>query len=229
MTRPCGFLPPSASRIRSVLDRLLREGTVVARSNGEVHDLFPVAIPEEEGAALRQRVIRERACRTIEVGLGYGIASLFACEGLVTVRGEGAHHVAIDPNQATRFANCGLQVLDAAGLADVIEFHDEGSETALPRFLAEGRTFDLAFVDGNHRFDGVFLDLVYLGRLVRPGGIVVADDCQLPSVRRAVSFCATNLDWTIEETSTANAAHHWVVLRTPSAARHRNFDDYVTF
>ena len=28
----------------------------------------------------------------------------------------------------------------------------------LPRLLGEERRFDLALVDGNHRFDGVFLD-----------------------------------------------------------------------
>ena len=37
----------------------------------------------------------------------------------------------------------------------------------LPRLVADGRRFDLALVDGTHRFDGVFLELVYLGRLVR--------------------------------------------------------------
>ncbi len=36
----------------------------------------------------------------------------------------------------------------------------------LPRLLAEGRGFDLAFLDGNHRFEGVFLDLVYSGRVL---------------------------------------------------------------
>ena len=79
-------------------------------------------------------------------------------------------------------------------MTELIEYRAEESQFALPRFLGEGRRFDLAFVDGNHRFDGVFLDLVYLGRLVRGGGIVFLDDYQLPAVARAVSFCTTNLD-----------------------------------
>jgi predicted O-methyltransferase YrrM len=99
----------------------------------------------------------------------------------------------------------------------------------LPRFLSDRRVFDLAFVDGNHRFDGVFLDLVYLGRLLRPGGIVFVDDYQLPSVTKAVSFCVTNLGWDVEELSTADARHHWVVLRTSTRADERSFDDYVEF
>jgi predicted O-methyltransferase YrrM len=214
---------------RQVLDRLLRERTAIARSDGSAHDLFPVAIDATEGEALRGWVEREDATRTIEIGLGYGIAALFTCEGLLANGDAGAHHVAIDPYQARRFADCGLQFLDEAGVADMVEHHVAESQIALPRLLAEGRTFDLAFVDGNHRFDGVFVDLVYLGRLVRGGGIVFADDYQLPSVTRAVSFCTTNLDWEIEQVSTEDALHHWAVLRTPVAPPERHFDHFVDF
>src|SRR5207237_1225838 len=103
------------------------------------------------------------------------------------------------------------------------------SQIVLPRFLSEGRTFELAFVDGNHRFDGVFLDLVYLGRLLRPGGIVLVDDYQLASVARATSFCLTNLGWTLEEESTADDRHHWAVLRTSTVPDTRSFDYFVDF
>ena len=91
------------------------------------------------------------------------------------------------------------------------------------------RVFDLAFVDGNHRFDGVFVDLVYLGRLVRPGGIVFLDNYQLPTVARAVSFFLTNLSWTLEEVSAADDHHQWAVLRTSAVPDARAFDFYVEF
>jgi predicted O-methyltransferase YrrM len=216
-------------RIQAVIDRLLHEGTGVARSDGRVHRLFPVAVPATEGQALREWVKHESAVRTIEIGLGYGIAALFACEGLLANDDVTARHVVVDPNQATRFGDCGLQFLDEAGVTGLVEYHPEGSETALPRFLSEGRNFDLAFVDGNHRFDGVFVDLVYLGRLVRPGGVVFVDDYQLPSTRRAVSFFTTNLGWKIEEVSTHDDRHHWVVLRTARIPTQRPFDHYVDF
>ena len=99
----------------------------------------------------------------------------------------------------------------------------------LPRLVADGRRFDLALVDGNHRFDGVFLDLVYLGRLVRGGGIVFLDDYQLPAVARAASFCTSNLGWTVEEVSPPDLLHQWAVLRTPEAAPERRFDHFVDF
>jgi predicted O-methyltransferase YrrM len=211
-----------------VSERLLREGTVVS-STGTVHSVFPVAVTAAEGEALREWVKREEAARTIEVGLGYGVSALFVCEGLLTNGGEAAQHVAVDPNQASRFESCGLQLLEEAGLTGLVEHHAEESQIALPRFVSEGRRFDLAFVDGNHRFDGVFLDLVYLGRLVRPAGIVLVDDYQLPAVARAASFCVENLGWSLEEVSEADELHHWAALRTSARPDTRPFDHFVEF
>jgi predicted O-methyltransferase YrrM len=215
--------------VRGVIERLVRGGTAVARSDGTLHSIFPVAVYAAEGEALREWVLREGATRTIEIGLGYGISALHICEGLLGNADPVARHVALDPYQATRFADCGLQFLEEAGIAQMVEHHAEESQIALPRFLDEARRFHLAFVDGNPRFDGVFLDLVFLGWLVRAGGIVFVDDYQLPAVARAASFCVTNLGWTLEEVSTAEDLHRWAVLRTSTVPDTRPFDYYVDF
>jgi predicted O-methyltransferase YrrM len=216
-------------RVRIVIERLVRDGTAVARSDGSCHDLFPIAITAAEGEALRSWVIREGATRTIEIGLGFGLSALFIGEALLSAGDASARHVALDPYQTTSFADCGLQHLEEAGLAELVELHAEESQIVLPRFLAERRSFDFAFVDGNHRFDRVFLDLIYLGRLVRPGGVVFFDDYQLPAVARAAAFCLTNLGWISEEVSASDDLHQWAVLRTPREPDTRPFDHFVDF
>jgi predicted O-methyltransferase YrrM len=216
-------------RVRTVIEGLVIEGkSVVARSDGTSHKLFPVAASPAEGESLREWVIREEATRTIEVGLGYGISALYICEGLLT-NTRRALHVAIDPHQATRFADCALQFLSDAGVLELVEHHCDESQIVLPLLLGARHEFDLAFVDGNHRFDGIFVDLVYLGRLVRPGGIVFVDDYQLPSVTRAVSFFISNMGWKLEEHSSADRLHHWVVLRTAAKIEPRSYDHFVEF
>ena len=220
---------PALRRVRGVIERLVRDGSAVAHSDGTLHSLFPVAASAAEGEALREWILREGATETIEIGLGYGISTLHICEGLLGNAGPKARHVAIDPYQATRFANCGLQFLDEAGVAELVEHHAGESQILLPRFLSATRRFHLAFVDGNHRFDRVFLDLVFLGRLVCAGGIVFVDDYQLPAIARAASFCLTNLGWTLEEISAADELHQWAVLRTSTTPDTRPFDYYVDF
>jgi predicted O-methyltransferase YrrM len=215
----------SVEQIRKVRENLFATGSVVARPDGRLQKLFPVAIGIEEGLALCEWVRREHALQTLETGLGYGVATLFICEGLLT-NGETGRHVAIDPYQhsglpshRTTFDGVGLQILEDAGVRDLVEFHAEESHVTLPRLLAERRRFDLAFLDGNHRFEGVFLDLIYVARLLEQGSIVFVDDVQLPGVRRAVDFCVANLDWVIEDTGAEGDVHEWMVLRTGPSDR----------
>lgn len=85
----------------------------------------------------------------------------------------------------------------------------------------------LAFVDGNHRFDAVFVDLYYLGRLVRRGGIIILDDTDLPGVTRAASFYIKNLGRTVEATAPAGDEHGWTVLRTAEDEDTRDFRHFV--
>lgn len=113
--------------------------------------------------------------------------------------------------------------------AGLVEHHAEQSQLVLPRLCGEGQRFDLAFVDGNHRFDAVFVDLFYLGRLVRPGGIILLDDYHLPGIARAASFFLANLGWNLEESSTAEDRHHWAVLRTSTTPDTRPFDYFTDF
>ena len=210
-------------------------GTVVARADGRSRELFSVAIGAKEGMALREWIRKEGARRTVESGLGFGISTLFILEGLLD-NGSNVGHVATDPYQfsalpmhQTTYVGVGLQILEEAGVRDLVEFYAEESQIVLPRLLAEGREFDVSFLDGNHRFEGVFLDLIYSGRLLREGGIIFVDDTQLAGVRRAVDFCVANLGWVIEEGG-QEGIHQWVVLRTgPKAAFSRPFMDFVEF
>lgn len=202
---------------------------MVADADASTHDVRTVSISPREGEALRRWVLRENATRTIEIGLAYGVSALYICDGLIRSGHSHVRHVVLDPFQAGRFANCGLQVLQEAGVASLVEYHDQISQIVLPALLKEGRQFDLAFVDGNHRFDAVFLDLFYLGRLLPKGSVVFLDDYNLPGIRRAVSFYLTNLDWRVEEVSPSDNSHHWVALRTATTEDTRHFRYFVDF
>lgn len=50
------------------------------------------------------------------------------------------------------------------------------SEPALARLVAEGRRFELAYIDGGHRYEDVMGDTVAVWKMLEPGGIVIWDD-----------------------------------------------------
>jgi predicted O-methyltransferase YrrM len=223
-------MPSSRARVTAVIERLSAAGVVVDRS-GQEHALFPVAITPAEGRSLRDWVVHERATGSIEIGLGYAFATLHIVDGLLAnaAGSSSVRHVAIDPFQGSRFADLGHSHLAEAGVADLVEVHQEESQLLLPMMVVERRSFDFAFVDGNHRFDRVFLDLVYLGRLLRPGAVVFVDDVQLRAIARSIEFLTSNRDWKVEELSGADPEHQWAVLRTPVELDDRGYADFCDF
>jgi predicted O-methyltransferase YrrM len=157
------------------------------------HPEFPDRISSVDTSTgeLLQRAIRDvRPGLSLEIGLAYGISTLFICDAIAALPQPGVH-VVLDPFQNGKWRGIGLRNLREAGYGDVVEFHDVPSEVFLPRLLAEGRRVDLAFIDGLHRFDQAFVEFFYINKLLRPGGIVLFDDAARRSVNRVIRHALT--------------------------------------
>jgi predicted O-methyltransferase YrrM len=196
-----GAEQPVQADIEAFVDQCYLKGRVLDVHDNDI-ELAPHSIERAQGEALRELAIAERVERTIEVGLALGLSALFLCQAVLA---RGGRHVAVDPFQAESWNGAGLRTLREAGVEGVVEVIEEESQLALPRLVAEGREFDFAFVDGDHRFEGVFLDLYFMTRLVKPGGLVVVDDMWMPAVRTAVAYVEKNLDASLEPEALPNA------------------------
>lgn len=167
-----------SNRIMKVLESL--NGDVSARA------LRRRSISSNEGMFL-QRVIgvmKPRIC--LEIGLAYGVSTLFICEALRKV--GASKHIVIDPWQNTVFRGIGLRNLRQAGYEDLIEFVEEPSEIALPKLLERETRIDFAFVDGWHTFDHTLVDFFYINRMLNVNGVVAFDDANWLSISKLCRF-----------------------------------------
>ena len=180
-------------RVREVRAELARTGP--KRSRPYAGDFERVALPAADCDNLRDILIAHDAHVVIEIGLAYGSSALASGEALCSGSASDASHTVIDPFQTTSYDSVGWDVLKAAGLVDQTTLITEASSIALARFAAEAFTADAAFVDGSHRFHEVFVDLYFLRKLVRPGGLIVLDDVSSPSVATALRYYDLNLGW----------------------------------
>ena len=151
--------------------------------------LRAVAISPAEGRCLQRIVGAQGVHTTLEIGCAYGLSSMFICDSLARKSGHCLHTI-IDPYQSSVFASHGVKNFHAAGLR-CFELVEEPSELALPRLLKSGARFDAALVDGYHTFDQTILDLYYVTKLLRVGGYLALDDCNLPAVNRAARYLLT--------------------------------------
>jgi predicted O-methyltransferase YrrM len=182
-------------RVRDVRHRLAHEGPPWTRDHAD--DFDTVTVPERDCDALRDLLVNEGVGTVVEVGLAYGRSALAIGEALLAVDARRPLHVIIDPLQATEWSNVGWQMLRSAGLDAIVRLVLQPSSLALPRLVAEGVAADAAFVDGSHRFHEVFVDLYFLRKVVRPGGLIVLDDHWWPSVRTAERYFEVNMGWRV--------------------------------
>lgn len=209
-------------RVRTARAELQTRGP--KRSRPFEGDFERVSLPAPDCDALRDILVAHDAHVVIEVGLAYGSSALAIAEALCSSDARPVSHIVIDPFQATAYHNVGLDLLNAAEVADQTTFIDQASSTALARLVADRFTADAAFVDGSHRFHEIFVDLYFLRKLVRPGGLIILDDGEWPSVATALRYFDLNLGWRPIET-----AGRLTVRQLPDEPFEPDFTDFKPF
>jgi predicted O-methyltransferase YrrM len=101
--------------------------------------------------------------------------------------------------------------LRASGIEDLVMSLKAKSAEALP--LLRPASFDLVFVDGDHRFDFVRMDLNLARCLVRPGGILCGDDLEKQFFEVDAGACHANRDeGFVPDPATGSSFHPGVTL-----------------
>jgi predicted O-methyltransferase YrrM len=174
--------------MHALLEAIYTSQTVTdgkARYSALNADGHPTYIDRAEGALLQRAIAAVRPTTTLEIGMAYGVSTLFICEALAELPHR-ATHIAIDPHQSTKWHGIGLRNASDAGFAGLLRFFEERSEFCLPRLLQEGTTVQVALIDGLHIFEQCALEFYFIDRMLPVGGTVIFDDVDWPAIRRVV-------------------------------------------
>lgn len=185
-----GPMSESAQRIRSQIEAIYRDGTILGE-DGQRYPIKPTSVTPERGAFIRELCRREQARTTLEIGMAWGLSTLFILEALAAPDSPFSHTV-IDPFQSSQWHGAGRRAVQDTGLAENVAIFEEFSRTALARMESEKRQFDFIFIDGGHRFEDVFVDLIFADRILKPGGMMVFDDSWFDPVFLTCRFAETN-------------------------------------
>jgi O-methyltransferase len=130
-------------------------------------------ITPDQGAFLALLVKATNARRIIEVGVFTGYSSL--AMALALDDHEGSCLYALDKDQKTMAI--ARSSWDKAGVGSKVVSMVGSAEESLLQLIREGAegTYDFAFIDADKRMYGRYYELLL--SLVRPGGMIVADNC----------------------------------------------------
>jgi len=138
-----------------------------------------------EGEFIHQWVKNRGLNKTLEVGFAYGAST--AC----IMSAHSGTHTCMDPVQED-YQNLGVSNMESLGYSDRLSFHPGYSRDVLPRLYAEQRTYDFAFIDGSHLYDGIFIDFYYVDLMLSAGGFVLFHDAWMRSTQMVASFIKSN-------------------------------------
>ena len=155
-------------------------------------------IKKEEGKILYKLIKDTNATRILEIGMAYGLSSLFILQSL-----KYFHHkynnddvnyrlTSIDPFQSTQWNGYGIQNLKNSKLYANHKLIEEKSYIALPELIKKEKIYDIIFIDGWHTFDYTLNDLFSAFLLVKINGYIVIDDALHPGVNKVVKYIETN-------------------------------------
>ena len=185
--------------MNEVLHTILSSKAVV-KDDGTTRSL-DANITKEEGDFLQEMIRVSRPRVSLEIGCAYGVSSLYICEALREV--NATKHIIIDPWQnlpygqgpGTGWEGIGLSNIRRAGYEDLVEFLEAPSYQCLSRLAEEGVKIDFAFIDGQHTFDYVLVDVFLIDKILKPSGIIILDDFEYPSIASVCRYVLLNLPY----------------------------------
>jgi predicted O-methyltransferase YrrM len=150
----------------------------------------------DEGLFLQRVVEGIRPQVSLEIGVAFGISSMFICEELH--RFGAGKHIGIDlgpikkagTDELDRFG-LGLFNIERCGYGHLIESYAMPSEIALPDLLRRGQRLQFAFIDGWHSFDHALVDFFYVNKMLDVGGVVTFHDAGHPNILKLLKYILT--------------------------------------
>jgi predicted O-methyltransferase YrrM len=143
-------------------------------------------------ALLYHLIVMRQPERVLEIGTYYAGTAEVLAHALWEARS--GHLDTIDPYGAERCPP--LIATLPAELRERITFWPDSSAVHFDRTMMRGLLYDMVLVDGNHEFEFARFDLECAARLLRPRGLIVVDNIEIPGPRLATKhFLETHPEW----------------------------------
>jgi predicted O-methyltransferase YrrM len=160
-------------------------------TDGQPHPIDNISkISSAQGMWIYDLCLSVKPKSTLEIGMAYGYSTLYFLAAIA--RNLTGQHTAVDPFQQSYWHGIGLAHANAAGLESRFRFIEDRSDRVAADLARENSSFDLIFIDGNHRFDDVLVDFYLYAPLCAIGGRIVFDDMWMSSIQAVVAFVRAN-------------------------------------
>jgi predicted O-methyltransferase YrrM len=164
-------------------------------TDGKLHDIDKLTrFDPSQGMWLYDLCVSVKPKATIEIGMAYGYSTIYFLAAVA--KNQLGCHTAIDPFQRSAWQSVGLthaqSLAPQQGSEPTFQLIEDRSDRAAIDLTRSNSTFDVIFIDGNHRFDDVLVDFYLYAPLCAIGGYIIFDDMWMSSIQTVVSYVRAN-------------------------------------
>jgi predicted O-methyltransferase YrrM len=142
---------------------------------------------EGQGIFLQEIFDLVKPVSTLEVGLAFGISSLFILEKHKEYNSKPKSHLIIEPYPWEGIAEHNIQ---KEGLFYLTDIHYEKSDKILPKLYFEDHRIQYVYIDTTKLFDIVMQDVYFIDKILDVNGVLILDDCGgfWPGIQKVARF-----------------------------------------
>jgi predicted O-methyltransferase YrrM len=167
-----------------VLEEIFEKKTIEVDATGERVALHSHT-SKEQGLFIQKIFDDVLPKRTLEVGMAYGISSLFILEKHREHGSEAGAHLIIEPFPWGNTAAYNFQKAGLLGYASIV---NKLSDEVLPELYARKEHIQFAFVDTTKLFDVVMQDFYFIDKILDINGVIIIDDCDTTGINLVARF-----------------------------------------
>jgi len=143
------------------------------------------AIKQNEAEFIYHFLKEKNIKKTLEIGFA------FARSASHIIAATGSKHIVMDPFQEN-YKSLGLKNIESMGFSDLLDYRNDFSHNVLPALVNQKQKFEFIFIDGDHKYDGIFVDFFYSDFLLEDGGYILFHDTWMRSTQLVLSFIKKN-------------------------------------
>jgi len=151
-------------------------------------------ISSSQGMWLYDFCVAIKPKATLDIGMAYGFSTIYFLAA--AAKNQIGHHTAVDPFQRSYWHGIGLAHAQALaptkGSDSAFLLIEDRSDRVATDLARSNSTFEVIFIDGNHRFDDVLVDFYLYAPLCAIGGHIIFDDMWMSSIQTVVAFVRAN-------------------------------------
>jgi predicted O-methyltransferase YrrM len=149
-------------------------------------------IKYEEGITIYDTIIKNNFSKCLEIGMGYGISSIYILLALQKNPNNEKKLVSIDLLQSTQWKNFGIKILKFFNMIKYHKLIENIHYIELPKIVANKENYEFIFINSWYSFENMIIILFYCSKILQKDGIIIINEIYQPGIYKCIKYIDNN-------------------------------------